>query len=109
MDITFFDFLRSALIPVIYCQVCGWDKEIEIVDDDRGKLIWKCPNCGNTDKSKMNIARRTCGYIGLGKSFLQLACLCQPDDCFPDGSRGGDKQRLGEARGHIPDGNETGQ
>lgn len=48
-----------------YCQVCGWDKEIEIVDDERGKLIWKCPNCGNTDKSKMNIARRTCGYIGL--------------------------------------------
>ena len=48
-----------------YCQVCGWDKEIEIVDDNRGKLIWKCPNCGNTDKSKMNIARRTCGYIGL--------------------------------------------
>nr|DAN70700.1 MAG TPA: anaerobic ribonucleoside triphosphate reductase [Caudoviricetes sp.] len=48
-----------------YCQVCGWDKEIEIVDDGRGKLIWKCPNCGNTDKSKMNIARRTCGYIGL--------------------------------------------
>ena len=48
-----------------YCQVCGWDKEIEIGDDDRGKLIWKCPNCGNTDKSKMNIARRTCGYIGL--------------------------------------------
>lgn len=45
-----------------YCQVCGWDKEIEIVDDDRGKLIWKCPNCGNTDKSKMNIARRTCGF-----------------------------------------------
>ena len=44
-----------------YCQVCGWDKEIEIVDDGRGKLIWKCPNCGNTDKSKMNIARRTCG------------------------------------------------
>lgn len=48
-----------------YCQVCGWDKEIEIVEDDRGKLIWKCPNCGNTDKNKMNIARRTCGYIGL--------------------------------------------
>ena len=48
-----------------YCQVCGWDKEIEIVDDERGKLIWKCPNCGNTDKSKMNIARRTCGYVGL--------------------------------------------
>ena len=48
-----------------YCQVCGWDKEIDIVEDERGKLIWKCPNCGNTDKSKMNIARRTCGYIGL--------------------------------------------
>lgn len=48
-----------------YCQVCGWDKEIEIVEDERGKLIWKCPNCGNTDKNKMNIARRTCGYIGL--------------------------------------------
>lgn len=48
-----------------YCQVCGYDKEIEIVDDERGKLIWRCPNCGNTDKSKMNIARRTCGYIGL--------------------------------------------
>lgn len=43
-----------------YCQVCGWDGEIEIVDDD-GKLVWQCPNCGNTDKSKMNIARRTCG------------------------------------------------
>lgn len=48
-----------------YCQVCGWDKEIEIVEDDRGKLVWRCPNCGNTDKNKMNIARRTCGYIGL--------------------------------------------
>ncbi len=48
-----------------YCQMCGWDKEIEIVDDGRGKLVWRCPNCGNTDKNKMNIARRTCGYIGL--------------------------------------------
>lgn len=48
-----------------YCQVCGWDKEIEIVEDERGKLVWRCPNCGNTDKTKMNIARRTCGYIGL--------------------------------------------
>ena len=48
-----------------YCQVCGWDKEIEIVEDERGKLVWRCPNCGNTDKNKMNIARRTCGYIGL--------------------------------------------
>lgn len=48
-----------------YCQVCGWDKEIEIVENERGKLVWRCPNCGNTDKTKMNIARRTCGYIGL--------------------------------------------
>lgn len=44
-----------------YCQVCGWDKEIEIVENEHGKLIWRCPNCGNTDKNKMNIARRTCG------------------------------------------------
>ena len=48
-----------------YCQECGWDREIPIVEDDSGKLIWKCPNCGNTDAAKMNIARRTCGYIGL--------------------------------------------
>ena len=48
-----------------YCQVCGWDKEIEIVQNEHGKLVWRCPNCGNTDKGKMNIARRTCGYIGL--------------------------------------------
>ena len=48
-----------------YCQECGWDREIPIVEDATGKLIWKCPNCGNTDSSKMNIARRTCGYIGL--------------------------------------------
>ena len=46
-----------------YCQVCGWDGEIEIKEED-GKLIWKCPNCGNTDQDKMNVARRTCGYIG---------------------------------------------
>ena len=46
-----------------YCQVCGWDGEIDIVDDG-GKLIWKCPKCGNTDQDKMNVARRTCGYIG---------------------------------------------
>ena len=46
-----------------YCQECGWDGEIDIVVDD-GKLIWKCPKCGNTDQSKMNVARRTCGYIG---------------------------------------------
>ena len=46
-----------------YCQVCGWDGEIEIVEQD-GKLIWRCPQCGNTDQDKMNVARRTCGYIG---------------------------------------------
>ena len=47
-----------------YCQVCGYDGEIQIVEDEDGKLIWKCPNCGNTDQTKMNVARRTCGYIG---------------------------------------------
>ncbi len=47
-----------------YCQCCGYDGEIEIVDDADGKLIWRCPNCGCTDESKMNVARRTCGYIG---------------------------------------------
>ena len=46
-----------------YCQVCGWDGEIQIVEED-GKLIWRCPQCGNTDQDKMNVARRTCGYIG---------------------------------------------
>ena len=46
-----------------YCQVCGYDGEIKIVEDD-GKLIWKCPHCGNRDQAKMNVARRTCGYIG---------------------------------------------
>ena len=46
-----------------YCQECGWDGEIEIVEKE-GKLIWRCPNCGNTDQDKMNVARRTCGYIG---------------------------------------------
>ncbi len=47
-----------------YCQVCGYDGEIEIQEDEHGKLIWKCPNCGNTDQNKLNVARRTCGYIG---------------------------------------------
>ena len=47
-----------------YCQVCGFDGEIEIVKDASGKLIWKCPKCGNTDEAKLNVARRTCGYIG---------------------------------------------
>ena len=47
-----------------YCQACGYDGEIEISENDDGKLVWKCPNCGNTDQDKMNVARRTCGYIG---------------------------------------------
>ena len=47
-----------------YCQVCGYDGEIQIVNDEHGKLIWKCPNCGNTDQNRLNVARRTCGYIG---------------------------------------------
>ncbi len=47
-----------------YCQCCGYDGEIKIVTDDDGKLVWECPNCGNRDQSKMNVARRTCGYIG---------------------------------------------
>ena len=46
-----------------YCQVCGYDGEIKIVEDD-GKLVWECPHCGNRDQSKLNVARRTCGYIG---------------------------------------------
>ncbi len=47
-----------------YCQKCGFDGEIQIASDKEGKLIWKCPNCGNTDEDTMNVARRTCGYIG---------------------------------------------
>ena len=47
-----------------YCQVCGYDGEIMIEEDDDGKLIWVCPHCGNKDQTKMNVARRTCGYIG---------------------------------------------
>ena len=46
-----------------YCQICGYDGEIKIVEDD-GKLVWECPKCGNRDQDKMNVARRTCGYIG---------------------------------------------
>ena len=46
-----------------YCQECGYDGEIQIVEDD-GKLVWECPNCGNRDQNKLNVARRTCGYIG---------------------------------------------
>ncbi len=47
-----------------YCQVCGYDGEMQIVTDNDGKLVWECPNCHNRDQSKMNVARRTCGYIG---------------------------------------------
>ena len=48
-----------------FCQECGYDGEIQIVENEDGKLIWECPNCGNRDRAKMNIARRTCGYIGV--------------------------------------------
>ena len=47
-----------------YCEVCGYDGEIRIVEDDNGKLVWECPKCGNRDQNKMSVARRTCGYIG---------------------------------------------
>ena len=47
-----------------YCEVCGYDGEIQIKEDESGKLIWECPNCGNHDQDKMSVARRTCGYIG---------------------------------------------
>ena len=47
-----------------FCQCCGYDGEIQIVEDENGKLVWECPNCGNRDQNKMNVARRTCGYIG---------------------------------------------
>ena len=47
-----------------YCMVCGYDGEIKIIEDENGKLVWECPNCGNRDQHKMSVARRTCGYIG---------------------------------------------
>ena len=47
-----------------YCQACGYDGEIKIVEDEDGKLVWECPNCGNRDQDRMSVARRTCGYIG---------------------------------------------
>ena len=48
-----------------YCQVCGFDGEIQIIEDKKtGKLVWECPNCHNRDEKKLNVARRTCGYIG---------------------------------------------
>ena len=60
-----YDHIRYAELNTKsdYCQACGYDGEIEIVEQD-GKLVWRCPHCGNTDQSKMNVARRTCGYIG---------------------------------------------
>ena len=54
-----------------YCQVCGWDGEIEIVENDDGKLIWECPNCKNRDPRKMNVTRRVCGYLSSGNAFNQ--------------------------------------
>ena len=67
-----------------YCQVCGWDGEISVVEED-GKLIWKCPQCGNTDQDKMNVARRTCA-ISAPSSGIRAArrrsrigsCTCKP-------------------------------
>ena len=47
-----------------YCEVCGYDGEIKIVEEESGKLVWECPKCGNRDQDKMSVARRTCGYIG---------------------------------------------
>ncbi|MDO4617853.1 MAG: anaerobic ribonucleoside-triphosphate reductase [Lachnospiraceae bacterium] len=47
-----------------YCQVCGYDGEIQVIEDENGKLVWECPNCKNRDQTTMNVARRTCGYIG---------------------------------------------
>ena len=57
-----------------YCQVCGYDGEIKIVkDESTGRLVWECPNCKNRDQDKMNVARRTCGYIGLTNTGLALS------------------------------------
>ena len=47
-----------------YCEKCGYDGEIRIVEDESGKLVWECPNCGNRDQNLLSVARRTCGYIG---------------------------------------------
>ena len=74
-----------------YCQVCGYDGEIQIVTDDQGKLVWECPNCHNRDQNKMNVARRTCGYIGsqfwnqgrtqeIKERVLHLSTHCFEDD-----------------------------
>ncbi len=47
-----------------YCMCCGYNGEIAIIEDENGKLVWECPNCGNKDQTQMSVARRTCGYIG---------------------------------------------
>ncbi len=47
-----------------YCECCGFDGEIKVIEDESGKLVWECPNCGNQDQNKLTVARRTCGYIG---------------------------------------------
>ena len=57
-----------------YCQECAYDGEISMVTDEHGKLIWKCPNCGNIDKNKMNIARRTCGLTNYRATLNTLNC-----------------------------------
>lgn len=51
-----------------YCEVCGFDGDIPLIDDNNGKLVWECPNCGNTDNTKMDIAFRVCGYVGTAKN-----------------------------------------
>ena len=63
-----------------YCQVCGYDGEIQIVEDD-GKLVWECPNCGNRDQDKLNVARRTCGYIGTHPVLESGAHTGNPRPC----------------------------
>lgn len=66
-----------------YCQVCGFDGEIQIVEDEETKkLVWECPQCHNRDQSKMNVARRTCGYIGLANLSLALTFFASS----PEGS-----------------------
>ena len=64
-----------------YCQVCGFDGEIQIVEDN-GKLVWECHQCGNRDQDKMNVARRTCGYIGWTDMSLALTFFASS----PEGS-----------------------
>ena len=54
-----------------YCEVCGYDGEIKVVEDDAGKLVWECPNCGNRDLDKMSVVRRVCGYLGGATGFNQ--------------------------------------